>query len=346
MVDHDNRTLVILHSGTSSIDRPDEIDTLTQVQEMATLAENLGWQVESVSYSLGEVTVCAALEIFDPAIVLNLVESVYGSDAMVHHATALLDRLHIPYTGASTSCLRRTASKPRVKRLLRKAGIATPAWQRHEENATSAPTRLPPGQYIIKSETEHCSYGMDASSIVDAESVPLTLMRRANMYGGAWFAEQYIEGREFNVTLLATAGGVEVLPVAEINFEGLPEGLPRIVDYAAKWDVSSPGYHNTPRAYPSPQGDDAGLLKKLADAARACWNTCELKGYARIDFRVDAQDTPWVIDVNPNPCLSADAGFMAATAQAGFTPETVLERILADALNTVQPTYPSRTPVG
>lgn len=309
---------ILLHSG--SAERPDEADTLVQVEELEALAQSLGWQTGSLMWNDRAEAVLRAQR---PEVVINLVESADGSDALAYRAPALLDRLGVPYTGATTDTLRRLAAKDAVKPLLEAASIPTPAWGDGNKP-------LPPGDYIIKSITEHGSLGLDAASIVPAPKVAEAIAHACARHGGDWFAEAYIPGREFNLALLATADGVEALPVAEMRFKGL--SFPHIVDYAAKWDEDSDAYRHTSRAFPAPAGPDGPLLDILRRSAVECWHACGLKGYARVDFRVDDRGGAWVIDVNPNPCLSADAGFMAAAAQAGLPPHMVLQRILHDAI--------------
>ena len=77
--------------------------------------------------------------------------------------------------------------------------------------------------------------------------------------------------------------------------------------------------------------EDEGLLKKLVALSRECWRLFGLAGYARVDFRVDAAGRAWVLEINTNPCLALDAGFMAAADRAGLTLEQVVERIVAEA---------------
>lgn len=316
---------IILHSGSLDATRPDEADTLVQVQELSALLHSLGWRVTPLSYDQNEATVGASLRHAAPHVVVNLVEAALGSDAQSYRATQLLDQLGIAYTGAPTHCLRRNANKPRVKTLLASAGIPTPVWAVYSAEHRSS---LPAGQYIIKSETEHGSLGLDSDSVVDAAKVWHSMEHGAKRYGGAWFAEQYIDGREFNLSLLANGADVAVLPVAEITFDGLPATLPKIVDYAAKWDEASLTSRHSRRVFPT---GEAMLHQQLTDIARRCWDVCSLKGYARVDFRVATDGTPYVIDINPNPCLSADAGFMASAAQAGLSPVHIMQRILDDA---------------
>jgi ribosomal protein S18 acetylase RimI-like enzyme len=147
------------------------------------------------------------------------------------------------------------------------------------------------------------------------------------------FAERFVEGREFNISVLGGGpDGPRVLPAAEIDFAAYPPGMPRIVDYRAKWVEDSFEYAHTVRHFPS-GGADASLAADLAEISLRTWHLLGLAGWARIDFRVDRDGRPWVLEVNPNPCLAPDAGFVAATSQAGLSPAQVVESILVDALS-------------
>src|SRR5262249_30589267 len=151
--------------------------------------------------------------------------------------------------------------------------------------------------------------------------------RRAEL-GGDWFAEEFVPGRELNVALLAERGGARALPVAEIRFDAFPADKPRIVGHAAKWNIDSFEYRNTRRSFAvEPQ-----VRERLRRVALDCWALFKLDGYARVDFRVDERGKPWVLEVNANPCLSPDAGFAAALAEAGIGYEAAVERLIDDAL--------------
>ena len=157
------------------------------------------------------------------------------------------------------------------------------------------------------------------------------IARKAAELGTPHFAEDYIDGREFNLSVLATDLGPSVLPSAEIEFTDFPADKPKIVGHDAKWNEHTAEYMNTPRRFTFTHGDQP-LLDELQSLARRCWEVFCLRGYARVDFRVDADGQPWILEINANPCLSPDAGFAAAVAQAGLTFDTVVSRILHDAL--------------
>ena len=86
-------------------------------------------------------------------------------------------------------------------------------------------------------------------------------------------------------------------------------------------------YQHTRRRFDLPAADRP-LLERLEDLAMRCWHLFGLRGYARVDFRVDAAGDPWVLEVNANPCLAPDAGFAAAAQRAAVPYERAIERIL------------------
>lgn len=318
--------MALLYSGSADSARADDADTLEEMAELETLAQELGWQTQRLSYEQPRDRLVAALGEAAPQVVLNLVQSAGGSDATIYEATALLDELGLPYTGNGTECLRRIATKPEMKSLLQAAGIPTARWVSEEEAA-----HAPAGRYIVKSESEHCSLGIDATSIVASTDIAATIADRKARFGGRWFAETYLDGREFNVSIIPAEGrGIQVMPMAELTFTDMPEGIPPIVDYAGKWDEDAPSFVHLHRVFPAAEG----TLAQIPPLARATWEACGMRGYGRIDFRTDAAGNPWVIDVNANPCLNSGVGVMAAAEQAAIAPKDVLKRIINAALAT------------
>jgi D-alanine-D-alanine ligase len=188
--------------------------------------------------------------------------------------------------------------------------------------------------WIVKSLWEHASVGLEADNVVecrDDQMLEQAMAVRAPFLGGVCFADAFIEGREFNLSLLGSPQGPQVLSPAEIIFEGYAAGQPRIVGYRAKWDVDSEEFRHTPRSFDFGARDNP-LLAELQVLALQCWQFFGLRGYARVDFRVDERGRPWILEINANPCLSPDAGFAAALARAGIDFTRVVEWIVADGI--------------
>ena len=319
--------IVILYGEPLENAGKDEQDTLTQVEAIGEALRQAGQRVTPVALSLNLRQAADRLRELAPDAVFNLVESVAGQGRLIYFGTALLDALKLPYTGARTEAMFLTSNKLVAKEYLRAAQIPTPEWFRLQDAQDDR--RIPRRRYIVKSVWEHASIGLSQASVIEtdqAADLRQALERLQADSGGEGFAEAFIDGREFNLSLLAG----DALPPAEIAFDGFPADKLKIVDYRAKWDEESFEYIHTVRRFDFPAQDGA-LLAELRRVAAQCWNAFGLRGYARVDFRVDAENRPFVLEVNANPCLSPDAGFAAAAARAGLSYLQVVERILCDA---------------
>jgi D-alanine-D-alanine ligase len=323
--------VAVLHGAVPDGANKDELDALVEAEAVSKGLLHLGHEPLCVPLSLDLEAAADLLRALAPSIVFNLVESVQGKGSLIHLAPALLELLGIPYTGARTEAMFLTSNKVLAKHLMMAHGIPTPPW--YVVGGKGQGQTCPPGLYIVKSVWEHASIGLKEDSVfwvAEQRELRRELETRAEGLGGECFAELYVEGREFNLSLLASEEGVELLPPAEIVFDAYPEGKRRLVCYRAKWDEGSFEYQHTPRRFHL-QGDDP-LIRSMEGMARACWDLFGLRGYARVDFRVDREGRPWVLEVNANPCLSPDAGFMAAAMEAALGYEEVIDRIMGDSL--------------
>lgn len=344
--------IAILVDAASAGGRPDEADALVQADCIQGALERSGHRCLRVAVSLELAALVRALSDPRPDGVFNLVESLNSQGRLAHLAPAVLDTLAIPYTGTRTEGLFLTTGKLLTKRWLRAYGLDTPDWLTLEDlarwrelkpAARGCPKTFElPGRAILKPVWEDASVGLDDAAVVRLESPEHArelLELREGKLGGEVFAEAFIEGREFNLSMLAGEGGSGsrealeplLLPPAEIDFVDYPRDKPRIVGYAAKWEAESMEYHHTPRRFDFP-ASDAELLTRLKAMAAACWRLFGLGGYVRVDFRVDEGGRPWILEINANPCLSPDAGFAAALERAGIAYDAAIERIVAAAI--------------
>lgn len=323
------KAVLLIGEPAPGASRADEADTLVQAAQVQGLLEAAGWSVCLLELTADLPAAKIALLREKPDLVFNLVESIGGKGDFIHLGPALLEHLGLPYTGCPQSAVYLSSNKVLAKRFLSLAGLPVPAaWDADAHDATVRGKRQNDEPlWIVKSMWEHASLGLDAGSVIPSRAVEALIARRKARYGGEWFAESYVPGREFNLSLLEGSAGPEVLSPAEIVFDAFPMGKPRIVDYAAKWQPDTFEYRNTPRRFGFGP-DDAELLERLRGLALETWDLFGMRGYARVDFRVDAAGHPWILEVNANPCLSADAGFMAAAAETGLSDSEVIERIV------------------
>jgi D-alanine-D-alanine ligase len=323
-----NRRVVVLHEKVDPDAPADRQDLLREIEYLSGILRAQQYEVLTLPMSLDLRAVALSLRRLRPSIVFNMSETVDGQGRLVHFAPAILERVGIPFTGSGSDAMYLTSNKVLAKKLLAEAGIPTAPWVTLEQVAAGDVDFPPP--YIIKSVWEEASIGLDEDSVIREQGSLLHEMeRRLSDLGGTAFAEAFIDGREFNVAVLAGPSGPEVLPIAEMCFLGYPEGKVRVVGYRAKWEPTAFEYNHTVRRFEYP-AEDEPLLARLKEVSVRCWDVFGTRGYIRVDFRVSPDGTPYVLEVNANPCLSPDGGFMAAAAQAGLSADHVMRRILAD----------------
>jgi D-alanine-D-alanine ligase len=329
--------IAVIYNTVDADEGPDAMDVLTQVEAVAAALASLGHEVSRLGCSLDLERMRHQLITLKPDLVFNLVESLEGYGSLIHLLPWLLEALQLPYSGSGAEAIQLTSNKTAAKKRLQHFGLPTPSWFGPFPEITRGLARQDgftrDKTWIIKSVWEHASIGLDADSLLQTDSaaaLEAEMKQRVSSLGGACFAEEFIEGREFNLSLLAGDREPVLLPPAEICFTGYAEDKPHIVDYRAKWAEDSFEYQNTPRSFDF-AAEDAFLLAELKKLARRCWDVFNLRGYARVDFRVDSRQQPWILEINANPCLSPDAGFAAALTRSGLGFKQAVQAIIADA---------------
>ena len=325
------KKVVILHSDVAPDAAEDEMDCLQQAEAIAQALRILGYKPMLLPFDLDLNKTITRLKSLKPLAVFNIVETLASRGSLIYFAPAILDSLRIPYTGCGTQAVFQTSNKHLAKKIMHNAGISTPEWIELEGFCSKTDIAK---TYLIKSSWEHASIGLDEDSLINYTSKAKILKEmsyRKEKLGGSCYAEAYIDGREFNVALISGKNGVKVLPIAEMLFQGYAPDKPKIVDYKAKWDADSFEYNNTIRNFDFPE-KDANLISALREIALRCWDLFFLRGYARVDFRVDNNGKPWVLEINSNPCLSPDAGFAAALKQAKIKYHEAIGFIIDNAM--------------
>ncbi|MFH1969366.1 MAG: D-alanine--D-alanine ligase, partial [Verrucomicrobiota bacterium] len=137
-------------------------------------------------------------------------------------------------------------------------------------------------------------------------------------YNQPALVESFVDGREINAAIVEESEP-RVLPLSEILFQRYPAGLPRIVGYDAKWQAAHPTYRGTVPVCPAPVSP--ALAQRLTRFALQAYRVLKLRGYARVDFRLDACARPFILEVNPNPDTSREAGLARSLAAEGIAYE-------------------------
>lgn len=266
-----------------------------------------------------------------PDVIFNLCESIGNEAIHEMHVAGLYELLGIPYTGAPSFVLGTCLSKARTKEILAFHGIRTARFmifknisELQEENLS---LKYP---LIVKPSREDASAGIENGSIIeDFSSLRKRVRLIFNDYDQPALVEEYINGREMNVAIVGNKRPI-VFPISEIDFSGLPSDYPKIVTYNAKWMQGTPEYSGTVGVCPAPI--PAELEKKLKEIALKCYRVMGLRDYGRIDIRIDKNNVPYVLEVNPNPDLSDDAGFARSARAYGLSFEDTITKIVEYAL--------------
>ena len=320
----------ILYNEVSDESAQDEIDVIYQVNAVSAALEQLGFTVSKHPIPGDLKDVLETLKETKPLLVFNLVETVAGNGKLSYLAPSILEAFNIKYTGNSAEAIFLTTNKIVAKKILKSCDIATPECiSSRDESGFTLDDR-----YIIKSVYEDGSIGLYQDSIVKIESIDQIreilngIKEKTDI---EFFAERYIEGREIKVSLIGGNANLLVLPPNEIKFNGYKEmNIDEILGYRSNWDVDSFEYQNTTSTGIFNDLDNK-LLKELKDISIKCWHEFGLKGYARVDFRIDKEGKPWVLEINANPCITPGrSGFLESAQLAGLDFIDVVKRIISE----------------
>jgi D-alanine-D-alanine ligase len=313
------RRIVVLYNTDYDDQFIDVSSVEISARAIAAALSESGYDVERVGLHGIEVfAVIEQLRAANPDLVFNLCESMAGDPINEPTFAGLLDLYRIPYTGADLPALAACLHKRRTKDILDARAIPTPPHRFLAAPGSLDDPSLDALDYpwFVKLAHEDASVGITEENLV---ATPAALRKRARdmmvEFEQPVLAERYIEGREINVTLIGNGSSVETLPLHEIDFAAMPADRPHIVSYAAKWEETHVDYKGT-RPVPL-RGVAPAVVAEIERVGRASWDALGLRDYGRVDLRLDAAGTPWVIDVNPNPDISPDAGVARAAAMTG-----------------------------
>jgi D-alanine-D-alanine ligase len=256
-------------------------------------------------------------------LVVNLCEGIDGIAAFEPTVIAALELLGVAYTGSSSTTTALCLRKNVVNTVLDRAGLPVPRWSLARRGEKVSSVGYPA---ICKPAAEDASIGIEQRSVVRSGRA---LAERLAAMHGRWeevIVQRYIDGREVNVGIVDD----EVLPVAEINFGEMPRGMWKIVSYQSKW---IPGSEEDLGAKPSCPADlPARLTRELQRIASIAWRVVGGQGYGRVDFRIDRDGRPWLLEVNPNPDIAADAGLARMARAAGMDYNALIRRVCESGL--------------
>jgi len=307
-------------AATDDVELISESDVLDEAEAVRTALKALGHKVSLLPVSDAADALLRVRKV-KPALIFNLCEGLGGDASQEMNVASLWSLSGIPYTGNGPLALGVAQDKPLAKRIFETHGIRTPRWMRCTSVPESCALRFP---VIAKPACEDASLGISADAVAtDLERLRMLVARLLGKYGSRGvLVEEFVDGREFNVALL----GDEALPVSEIDFSGLDKDSAKITSYEAKWIEDNPLYLKTPSVCPAPI--DTVLEAKLKEIALKVFHALGCKDYARVDMRCDSNGEIFVLECNPNPCISPDAGFVKALKAAGLSYKDFVAKLI------------------
>lgn len=268
-----------------------------------------------------------------PDIVFNIAEGLRGPSREAQ-IPAMLEMLGIPYTGSDPLTLGICLDKSRAKEILAYHKIATPAFF-VADSVDAIPPPAFPFPAIVKPLHEGSSKGIFNSSIVRTPAELQDQTRNVlDTYGQPALVEQFLTGREFTVAVLGNDGDARTLPIVEIKFDSLPEGVNHIYSYEAKWvwdNLDHPiDVHQCPARL------NPHLERRIRETCLAAYRILRCRDWSRIDIRLDDQETPHVLELNPLPGILPNPDehscFPQAARAAGIGYAAMINSVLSAAL--------------
>ena len=303
---------------------------INEVKAVAAAMEKLGVSCREVGIrgisELHNILIDSAEEI-----VFNLVEELPNS----HTDAAVVPTMCKAYgkecTGNDSAEILLAMDKNRAKGVLEQAKLPCPESEVIAVGEKADLEKLFDAPYIVKPVYSDASEGIDEFSVFKEKNEKLSecVQNIHNQFRQAAMIEKFVGSRELNVSVVQFGNEVKVLPIAEIDFSAFGKDKPKIVGYSAKWVADSFEYNNTPRKIPAEISNDTA--DKIIRCAKRAWKVLGCRDYARVDLRMDDNEKFYILEVNPNPDISPDAGFAAALAAAEISYEKFVEAMIENA---------------
>ncbi|KKP59589.1 MAG: D-alanine-D-alanine ligase-like protein [Candidatus Magasanikbacteria bacterium GW2011_GWC2_34_16] len=307
-----------------------EFDEPTTIEGMTRALEKLGHTVVGIEANEDAYEKLRNLK-SKIDLVFNVAEGMHGADREAQ-LPAMMEMLQIPYTGPKPLGYAVGLNKSVAKEILTSYGIATPHWMTVSKLSYLEENPVNFFPVIAKPLAEGSSKGITAKNLVDnTEDLKNLVAELLEKFHQPVIIEEYLPGREFTVAVIGNPA--RVLPIVEITFNELPEGMPKFDHFEAKWIYDNPEQQKDPVICPAVLTPE--LKSKIEELCLRSFDALEMRDWARIDVRLDKNGTPSFIEVNCPPGVMPDpkdnSRFVRAALADGLSYEKMLEEILQSA---------------
>lgn len=312
--------------------RSDVLDALRCARSVAEELDQRGHQVEILAIDPAGATdvawIASQLNKAQVDCVFNLFEGFAENASCEADFAACLESLGVPFTGNGSHSLRLCLNKAVVKEVLRTAGLRVPEGI-CVRRGDLLPERLPPFPLFVKPCSEDASVGIDEESLVsDRQSLERVVGKKTATFPNGVIVEQFLAGAEYNVGCIGTPP-YEILGISVMAYDTTPD-LPHFMTYRAKWE---PGTREFTAFIPDPCRQlDEKVRQNISELAIEAGRLLGCRGYFRVDMR-EHQGSLYIIDVNPNPDINRDSGFMRQAYTRGHAYGEILDKIIKVAIH-------------
>ncbi len=267
-----------------------------------------------------------------PDLVFNIAECA-GGPGREGYVPSILEHLRIPYTGSDPTTLNVCLHKVRTKEILAYHRIPTPPWTVFDSpRIHELPFDFPA---IVKPLHEGSSKGIRSEGLVRNErELAAQVERVVRECDQPALVEKFLSGREFTVALLGNGRELEVLPIVEILFGSLPQGVPPLYSYEAKWIWDTA--EKPIEIFECPAKLDRKIRDRIEEMCRAASRILEVRDWCRIDVRLDEKGEPNLLELNPLPGIlpkpEDNSCFPKAARAAGMSYSRMIHQVMDAAL--------------
>jgi D-alanine-D-alanine ligase len=308
-------------------------DWKTEANVLTALGE-LGYTTEHLAIFDNLDLLRQKLETFAPDVIFNLADQFKNNRGFDQNIASLLEMQGVPFTGCGATGLVLCKHKGTSKKILGYHHIHVPNFVVIPRGQRIARLKRPKFPLLVKPVKEEASYGISQASFVQTdEQFKERVAFIHEKHDADVIAEEYIEGREFYVSVMGTLK-LTVFPIRELVFGEVPPNEPKIATYKAKWDEEYRKRWGLQNRFP--EGLEPALVSQIEETCKRIYRLLTIEGYARIDLRLTAANEIYFIEANPNPILAADEDFAQAAGKAGLSYPQLIDRIIRQGMKTVR----------
>ncbi len=308
-------------------------DWKTEANVLAALGE-LGYTTEHLAIFDNLDLLRQKLETFAPDVIFNLADQFKNNRGFDQNIASLLEMQGVPFTGCGATGLVLCKHKGTSKKILGYHHIHVPNFVVIPRGQRIARLKRPKFPLLVKPVKEEASYGISQASFVTSdEQFRERVAFIHEKHDADVIAEEYIEGREFYVSVMGNLK-LTVFPMRELVFGEVPPNEPKIATYKAKWDEEYRKRWGLQNQFP--EGLEPALVAQIEETCKRIYRLLTIEGYARIDLRLTAANEIYFIEANPNPILAADEDFALSAGKAGLTYPHLIDRIIRQGMKTAR----------